>query len=92
MVDLTLHAVEVLIAVSLGLLGAVIRIFIQYKRDGQLPQDGLSIYTECFLGMCAGGLGWLFVMPEDLRATAIVALTAGYSASDAIENWLAPKA
>lgn len=79
---------ELLIAVTLGLLGSVTRIFIQYKRDGELPITGLGLYTEAFLGCIGGFLSWLFVAPSDLRSVAIVAITAGYSASDAIENWL----
>ena len=84
-------ATQLLIAASMGLLGAVIRIYIQYRRDGTLPEDGLGLYTEAFLGVAAGFISWLFVSPPDLRAAAMVALTAGYSASDAIENWLAKK-
>ena len=82
---------QILIACSMGLLGATIRIFIQYKRDGHLPTDGLTLYAEGFLGLCAGFLSWLIMLPEDLRACTIFAITAGYSASDAIENWLSPK-
>jgi len=82
---------QILVACSLGLLGSTIRIFIQYKRDGCLPTDGLSLYAESFLGLCAGGLSWLIMMPSDLRTCAILAVTAGYSAVDAIENWLTKK-
>ena len=81
----------ILVACSMGLLGSTIRIFIQYKRDGHLPTDGLNLYAESFLGVCGGFLSWLIMAPEDLRACAILAVTAGYSAADAIENWLAPK-
>lgn len=88
--ELTPVMTQILVSITLGILGSTTRIYIQYKRDGQLPTDGLSLYAESFLGAMGGFLSWLFIAPIDLRAVAIAALIGGYNAADAIENWLAP--
>ena len=46
------------VAVAMGLLGAVTRIFVQYNRDGELPVDGLSMYAKSFIGCMAGLISW----------------------------------
>lgn len=89
--ELTQTTVEILVAVCLGLLGAVTRIFTQYHRDGELPSDGLGLYTESFLGAMAGFISWLFVQPIGLRGIAIGALTAGFAGVDFVENMLAER-
>ena len=80
--------IEIVTAIALGFLGSTTRIYIQYKRDGELPSDGLSLYVESFLGCMGGFLAWLLIAPVGLRAIAIAALIGGYNAADAIENWL----
>lgn len=89
--ELIVLAMQILVACALGLVGSTFRILLQYRRDGKLPEDGLDLKIESILGVGAGFLSWLFVAPEDLRSIAIVAITAGYTASDAIENWLGKK-
>ena len=83
-------AMELAVAVGFGAFGSFLRMLIQYKRDKQWPTDGLSTQVELLLGASGGFLGWLFVVPLGLRALAIVAVVAGYSAADSIENWLNP--
>jgi len=89
--ELMVLAMQLAIAISMGLLGAVTRIALQYRRDGELPSDGLSLYFEALLGCVAGLIAWLVETPDDLRTLALFALGLGYTAPDAIENWLAKK-
>ena len=76
-----------LVAIVAGLMGTTIRIFRQYKRDGTFPTTGLDLYTEVFLGMCAGGLVWLTGLFDGMRQVAIMSLAAGYAGVDYIEAW-----
>jgi len=85
------YITEILIACALGLLGSTLRIFVQYVRDGQLPEDGLGMYAESFIGTCSGFLSWLFIEPVGLRAVAIAAIVAGYAGADFVENTLGNK-
>lgn len=86
--EMTVMLIELAIAIGFGAFGSFIRMLIQYKRDDVWPNNGLSLSVEIVLGATGGFLGWLFVPPADLRALAIVAVIAGYSAADSIENWL----
>ncbi len=90
-IEMMPYATEIIVAAALGLLGAVTRIFAQYSRDGELPSDGLGLYTEAFLGAMAGFMSWLVVQPVGLRAVAIGALTAGFAGVDFIENVFSSK-
>jgi len=76
-----------MVAVICGLLGTTIRIYVQYKRDGDFPSTGLDLYVEVFLGICAGGLMWLTNIFDTMREVAIMGLIAGYAGVDFIENW-----
>lgn len=89
--DMLAQVTMLVIALAMGLLGATFRIFIQYRRDGELPQNGFDLYVEGFLGMGGGFLSWMFTPSEDWRVVAMLALIAGYAGAYAIERWLAPK-
>jgi len=89
--ELMPYVTEILIAVALGFLGSTLRIFVQYIRDGHLPESGLGLYAESFIGAAAGFLSWLFIAPVGLRAIAIAALIAGYAGADFVDNTLGNK-
>ena len=95
--DVWLNMIEVeliypVVAVCMGLLGAVVRIFIQYNRDGQLPLDGLGLYSKGFIGCIAGLVSWLILADiGSVKSLALIGLTAGYSGSDFVENILSDK-
>jgi len=80
------------VAVSMGLLGAVTRLFVQYNSYGELPTDGLSLYSKAFIGCIAGLVSWLTLGDVgSLKSLALVGLTAGYAGSDFVENVLSAK-
>ena len=81
-----------IVAVCMGLLGAVTRIFIQYNSYGELPTDGLSLYSKAFIGCVAGGLSWLILdSVGTIKDLALLGIVAGYSGSDFVENVLSAK-
>jgi len=83
---LQVELVYPVVAISMGLLGAVTRIYAQYKRDGELPTSGLDLYVEAFLGCIAGLLSWLPIAEvENLKALALIGFGAGYAGVDYIE-------
>lgn len=80
------------VALCAGIVGAVTRIFIQYNSYGELPSDGLSLYSKVFIGTVAGGLSWLILdSVSSLKNLALLGLTAGYAGSDFVENILGEK-
>lgn len=87
-----LEIVYPIVAICAGLVGAVTRIFIQYNSYGELPKDGLSLYSKIFIGVVAGGLSWLILDSiGSLKDIAVLGLTAGYAGSDFVENILGKK-
>lgn len=87
-----LEVVYALVALCAGIVGAVTRIFIQYNSYGELPSDGLSLYSKIFIGVVAGGLSWLILdSVSSLKDLALLGLTAGYAGSDFVENILGEK-
>lgn len=85
------------ICLVLGVVGAFIRVAIQWRRDGVVPVgDGLnlSLLVETFIGAVAGGVSWLLFNgggpPETvyLPGLYLASLALGYSAPDALENIL----
>ena len=92
MAPLPIDVIYPIVAISMGLLGAVTRIFVQYNRDGELPVDGLSLYTKAFIGCVAGSLSWLVLDSiGSLKDLALLGITAGYAGSDFVENILNAK-
>ena len=92
MTAIPLEIIYPVVAVSMGLLGAVTRLFIQYNTYGELPADGLSLYSKCFIGTVAGALSWLVLDSiGSLKDLALLGITAGYAGSDFVENILGPK-
>ncbi len=92
MSEIPIEIIYPIVAVSMGLVGSVTRIFIQYNRDGQLPTDGLSMYAKSFIGCIAGLVSWLVLADVgSLKSLALIGLTAGYSGSDFVENILSDK-
>lgn len=78
-------------AVAFGVLGAVTRILIQYKRDGQLPTTGFDLYVEYFLGGAAGFMLWLSELFHEWKPMAVAAFGIGGVAVDYLENFFAEK-
>lgn len=80
-----------LVAVSFGVLGAVTRILIQYKRDGHLPSAGFDLYVECVLGGIGGFMLWLCELYVAWKPMAVAAFGIGGIAADFLENFFADK-
>jgi len=78
--------VYLVVALGFGGLGSVLRMCVQYKRDGVWLSTGFALKNEVFLGCAAGLVIWLTALFPDFRALAVCALTAGLSAVDTIEN------
>lgn len=80
-----------LIAVSFGVLGAAVRILVQYKRDGQFPTTGFDLYVEGFLGGTGGFMLWLCDLYQEWKPMAVAAFGIGGIAADYLENFFAEK-
>ena len=78
--------VFMVIAASFGLLGAVIRQYLQKRQHGEWDLDGIDLYFEALIGAVAGFVMYLTNIYPDWRGLAVAALTAGLSAVDVIEN------
>jgi len=80
------------VGVFFGVFGALSRVLVQWKRDGELPYDeDVELYRELALGGVAGLIIWLTNLFPGWRALAVASLTAGFSAVDTIENLLTEK-
>lgn len=90
-IELIPYVAEILVSLSMGLLGTAFRKYIQYKRDGVIPESAFNVYADIFIGAGAGFLSWLFIAPIGLRAIAISAVLAGYAGTDFIDNTLGNK-
>lgn len=89
MSEIPIEIIYPVVAISMGLLGSVTRIYRQYKRDGEWPTTGLDLYVESFLGCMAGMLSWLSISEVDnLKVFAMLGFSAGYSSVDFIETIL----
>lgn len=70
------------LSIALGIVGALTRIAVQIIRDGKLPDSAPRVVSLIFLGAVSGGIAYLLNQGE------IVAISLGYTGSDAIENLL----
>ena len=83
--ELMVLAMQLAIAISMGLLGAVTNMYLK-KKAGELPGN-VDLYGESYLGFIAGLLIYLSTVFPDWRGLAFASLMAGLSSVETIKRF-----
>ena len=91
-------AITLLISIFLGVVGAWVRIIIQWMRDGIQPggqEWEFGLLLETFIGAVCGGVSWLVYLTTETAPTQILVpilylacLALGLAGTDSLENLL----